>query len=50
VATVDALLAFKASLAEDPTCLTGNWNGDDPCAGEWSGVVCDTNATAIIAL
>jgi hypothetical protein len=47
---VDALLAFKASLVEDPSCFTGNWNGEDPCGSDWSGVVCDGSNSTVIAL
>eukprot|EP00959_Pyramimonas_sp_CCMP1952_P371782 7785173-Pyramimonas_sp.AAC.1 len=49
-ADVAALLAFRAALTADPTCITGDWNGDDPCGSfvGWGGIEC--NGTSVISM
>ncbi|KAJ4962134.1 hypothetical protein NE237_022044 [Protea cynaroides] len=42
-----ALLQFKASVS-DPSGLLSGWNSGDHCS--WSGVVCDSNSSRVLAL
>ncbi|KAF3792585.1 putative LRR receptor-like serine/threonine-protein kinase [Nymphaea thermarum] len=48
--SVNALLAFKASIFDDPLSRLANWNSldEDPC--DWSGVVCWPDHGNVISL
>ncbi|CAN6461737.1 unnamed protein product [Victoria cruziana] len=47
---VNALLAFKESIYDDPLSRLSNWNSldGDPC--DWSGVVCGPGSKTVISL
>jgi len=40
-----ALMAFKRGVIDTSNKLS-NWQGDDPCGDQWSGVVCNSTNIA----